>query len=256
MSTGEEIAYAKFKEALINFGVRPRAAEVYLLLVESSEELSGNQIVKKTNIPRTEIYRMLFELEGKGLIYGTLSRPVKYHATPLSETIENLIKIKKFQIEKQISFLRESGEQVTKLLVPYNISEYKILFSRLQGIVIYNKAREIARKTEKVCVSGLSNDIYRLYQNDFFDYLRGNCELVLKENSTGQSEYLKGRERVNVKMAKNNDVLHFILAGNEALLFLDADRSSMRMNNLRAMWTNEPEIVRSLRMLFQMLYSE
>jgi sugar-specific transcriptional regulator TrmB len=77
-------------QLLIDLGLSQLQAKVYLALLESDKR-TATDINKKTKIARQEVYRIVEELEPKGIVTKTITSPVQFHPTPLPETLAILI---------------------------------------------------------------------------------------------------------------------------------------------------------------------
>jgi sugar-specific transcriptional regulator TrmB len=77
-------------EFLTEIGFTRNQAILYLTLLKL-EEADVRRLFEETNIPRSEIYRILKELQKKGLVEKKITAPLRYHATPLDLGLQLLI---------------------------------------------------------------------------------------------------------------------------------------------------------------------
>lgn len=76
--------------ALIELGLKPYEARVYLALVDGKER-SATEIVSVTGVPQPRVYSVLESLAAKGLVEILLTKPKKYRAVEPSVAIDRLV---------------------------------------------------------------------------------------------------------------------------------------------------------------------
>jgi sugar-specific transcriptional regulator TrmB len=112
---------------LCEIGFTKTQAKIYLTLLKM-EEADGRTLTKNTHTPRTEVYRILDELQRKGLVEKEIAAtPYKFKAVPLKLGLQILMAHKGRQYRemerKTKDFLRKNQTR------PINVSherEYKI----------------------------------------------------------------------------------------------------------------------------------
>jgi sugar-specific transcriptional regulator TrmB len=115
---------------LSEIGFTKSQATVYLALLKL-EEADVRRLFEKTNIPRSEIYRILKELQKKGLVAKKITTPYLYTPTPMHFGLQLMI-IKRIQRCKEIqektkNFLRkyQSKEGETLLELQYQLTMFE-----------------------------------------------------------------------------------------------------------------------------------
>jgi len=88
-------------ETLKYFGLSPNQAKVYLN-IGSTKFFSVNEIQKKAEVPRQEIYRILFALEKFGLVEKTVDRPIRFRGIPFKQGVSFLLKKRVQETKKMI----------------------------------------------------------------------------------------------------------------------------------------------------------
>lgn len=131
----------KIIESLQKFGLTRYEAKAYIG-ISNLISARAEEIAKSSEIPRSKIYNTLKELEKKGFITITHTRPLEYKAIPPSE----IFKKKKEELIKE---LEDSGEKLDEI---YNnqISEIQApvwLIKTSENII--TKEVEIIRRTKK-----------------------------------------------------------------------------------------------------------
>ena len=81
-------------------------AKVYLTLA-TLEKATAKEISNHSNVAREEVYRLLTELQKKGLIERIIASPTQFKATPIEEGLSILIRRK----EKEIAGIKKKGKQ-------------------------------------------------------------------------------------------------------------------------------------------------
>ncbi len=101
-------------------GLNQYESKAYLSLLLKEKPLSASEVGEEADIPRPRTYDVLRDLEKKGMVTQQPSRPIKYSALPVKESIDNLkrIEIKEHEerieeIEKVKQTLQEEVEQIT-----------------------------------------------------------------------------------------------------------------------------------------------
>ena len=97
-------------EFLTEIGFTRNQAILYLTLLKL-EEADVRRLYEETNIPRSEIYRILKELQKKGLVEKKITAPLRYRPTPLDLGLQLLIsnkiqRCKEIQVKTK-KFLRK-----------------------------------------------------------------------------------------------------------------------------------------------------
>ncbi len=133
-------------QTLMELGLTSSQAKVYLSLV-TSEKLKGSLIWKKSGVARQDIYRILAELQEKGLVEKIIANPTEYRAAPMEEGVSVLLKKKADEYtvaEKRTKDLlrrfklpasQDTGEDYQFSLVPEReatLSKFRIAFDNVQ----------------------------------------------------------------------------------------------------------------------------
>jgi sugar-specific transcriptional regulator TrmB len=86
-------------ETLICLGLTERQAKVYLALVRMGIS-KVDAISLGSTVHRSEVYRVVADLEKKGLVHVKLSTPKLFSAVPITDAVEILIKRRKDEFFK------------------------------------------------------------------------------------------------------------------------------------------------------------
>jgi sugar-specific transcriptional regulator TrmB len=257
---------ATMEETLSKFGLIKNEIRVYLYLARAGEKKAG-EIAEAISLHRTETYRILRDLEKKGIVFSIFKKPLKFTAVPLEKAIDILINVQKFRIrllEKEKTNLVNMWLSIPQ---PNIESAKKELFQMLEGEQqVILKAEELLEKSKSE-FQILAPDGYlaQLYYSDFLDKLKSNLNkidiMLLTENSPKSIYFIEQmnwpkENRRTVEASNHPDLPCFIISDKKELLiaFHDSDTAneSHEKKKLRtvALWTNYTAFINTLQMLF------
>ncbi|MGF3522008.1 MAG: TrmB family transcriptional regulator, partial [Candidatus Bathyarchaeia archaeon] len=176
------------EETLARFGLLKNEIKVYLYLARAGEKKAG-EIAEAISLHRTETYRILRDLEKKGILFSIFEKPLKFTAVPLDKAIDVLVEAQKMKIkllEKEKQSLVELWMSVPQMKVE---SAKRELFQMLEGEQqVILKADELLERTEQEFLIFAPDEyLAQLYYSDFTDKLKQKqSELditLLTENS-------------------------------------------------------------------------
>ncbi|MBS7632031.1 TrmB family transcriptional regulator [Candidatus Bathyarchaeota archaeon] len=249
------------EKALHRLGLSKNEVRVYLYIARTGEH-KASEISEALALHRTETYRILRDLEKKGLTSSVFEKPLKFIATPFEKALDVLIETKKMKInllEKRKSNLCSLWLSLPKTEIE---QERKEVFQILEGEEQINlKADEIVTNTTKeMFVFFSEQDIAGFYHAGLLDKLetasRNGISIQLLANYSPKSCFFL--EKTKLKKAKYSastvdGLPTFILADNEQLLLL------IRKNNgkkrVAALWTNYDAFTKALKALFLELWN-
>lgn len=258
------------EDMFLKFGLSRNEIRVYVYLARSGMR-KAREISDALSLHRTETYRILRDLEKRGLISCVLEKPLKFMATPFEETLDTLIKAKKLKIQllerrkKNLIDLWFSIPQ--QKIEPQNKEIFQILEGEEQMII---KANEILERTkEEIYVLAPDLDLLRLYHSGFTDSLekisRKNVKVRLLTNHSPKSRFIAEKMKLtDVKHLFSNveDLPSFIISDQEQLLFSikngnDIQDSGMRRRKekISFLWTNYDAFIKALKTLFLGLWN-
>jgi DNA-binding PadR family transcriptional regulator len=157
------------KNALRNFGLTEKEAEVYIFLAKRGALKSG-QISKQLKKNKGQVYRILSRLKEKGVVEATLEFPTRYSAVPLEKTINAFIKSRREEIslvERTKQELLRDWEKISKIEVELTSDKFTIIEGSKK---IYRKIMEMVEKTKsKFSAASTISDLVRTEQFGVFD---------------------------------------------------------------------------------------
>jgi len=252
---------------LQKLGLSKNEIRVYIFLARSRER-KASEVSEVLGLHRTETYRVLRELEKRGLVSSVFEKPLKFIGTPFERAIEALIEAKKFRIQRLEKKKQDLIDIWLSLPSPEVEQETKEVFQILEGEEqIDFKANEMVESAqEELSIFSSEEDLARLYHSGLIDRLeklsKKNFDVKLLTNNSPKSRFFVEKIRLtNARYAKSDikDLPTFILADQEQLLFM------IRKNNkkcgvkakrvkLAALWTNYEAFLKALTELFSGLW--
>jgi HTH-type transcriptional regulator, sugar sensing transcriptional regulator len=250
------------EETLSRFGLLKNEIRVYLHLARAGEMKAGD-LAEAIALHRTETYRILRDLEKKGIVFSIFEKPLKFTAVPLDKAIDLLVDAQKIQIkllEQEKPSLVELWHSIPKQKA---VEQKKELFQMIEGEEqVLMKAKELIQKTEnEFKVFASATYLSQLYYSDFSDNLKEQSKKVnvtlVTDNSLksayflGQLNWLSETNRIVddqklpcFMISDNKEVLitfHEDAAGNDEI---------KKKNKVAGIWTNYSSLVKVLTLLF------
>jgi sugar-specific transcriptional regulator TrmB len=253
------------EETLSRFGLLKNEIKVYLYLARSGEK-KASEIAESVSLHRTETYRILRDLEKKGILFSVFEKPLKFTAVPLDKAIDVLVDAQKMRIK----LLEKEKENLVKLWLsipqPHVEKEKKELFQMLQGEQqVALKAEELLEKTKKE-IQIFVPDYYlaQLYYTDFTDKLKnklGKLDIaLLLENSPKSVFFMEKMQwpKQKCRIVDAQNLPCFIISDRKELLIAFHEThakhaSDKKKDRTAAIWTNYTAFVWTLQMLFSKL---
>jgi sugar-specific transcriptional regulator TrmB len=253
------------EETLSRFGLLKNEIRVYLYLARAGEKKAG-EIAEAIALHRTETYRILRDLEKKGIVFSIFEKPLKFTAVSLDKAIDLLVDAQKIKIkllEQEKPSLVELWQSMPQ---PKVEASKKELFQMLEGEQqVLMKANELLEKTKDSFQIYASADyLSELYYNDFSDKLKSQANkvdvTVLTDTSVksayflGQMKWLSDQNRVS-----NSESLPcFMISDSKEILIAfhekDGDCDEVKKKfRTAAIWTNYNALVNTLEVLFTKL---
>ena len=249
-------------------GLSKNEIRVYVYLARSRER-KASEVSEALSLHRTETYRILRDLEKRGLVSSVFEKPLKFIATPFERAIEALIEAKKLGIQRLESRKQRLVDIWLSLPQPQVEFTRKEVFQILEGEEqIDLKAKEIIQGTEReVKVFASKEDLGRLYYSGFIDELerlsRKGFDIKLLTTSSSKSRFfIEKIKLVNARVAVSDveGVPTFILVDQRQLLFMirkngDDSGEKVRREKVAALLTNYEAFINALGKLFSELWN-
>ncbi len=250
------------EETLAHFGLLKNEIRVYLHLARSGEKKAG-EIAEAIQLHRTETYRILRDLEKKGIVFSIFEKPLKFTAVPLDKAIDLLVDAQKIKIKLLEQEKPSLVELWRSMPQPKVEALKKELFQMLEGEQqVLMKANELLDRTEETFQIYASADYFsELYYNDFSDKLKTQANKVQVSVATdnslksayflGQMKWLGDSHRItedcNLPCFMISDKREVLIAFHEKTQDEDDSKKKVRT---AAIWTNYSALVNTLQTLF------
>lgn len=261
---------ADIEKTLLQFDLSRNEIRVYLYLARSGVQ-KAREISDTLSLHRTETYRILRDLEKRGLLSCILEKPLKFTAVPFGDAYDVLVKTKKLNLQ----LLERKKKDLVDLWasIPQQRAEpeTKEIFQILEGEEqLILKANEIVERTKnEICVLAPDLGLLRFYHSGFTDNLKKlskkKAKVRLLTNSSPKSRFIAekiGISDVSYLAVKSGDLPSFILSDQQEILFSirngnDDHYSGMRRRKekISFLWTNYGTFIRALRLLFVNLWN-
>ena len=254
------------EDTLFRFGLLKNEIRVYVYLVRAGERKAA-EVAEAISLHRTETYRILRDLEKKGIVFSVFERPLKFTAVPLERAVDLLIEAQKMKIkllEQEKASLVELWSSMPQPKVESNKKEiFQILEGGQQMLL---KANELLGKArEEIQIFAPGEYLAQLYNSDFIDNLKLCSKklniALLSENSIKSRFFLEKMSwaihKHGVVDAKN--IPCFIISDrNELLIAIQQneegeDGIDRKKSKTVALWTNYNAFIETLEMLFSKL---
>lgn len=249
---------------LQKLGLSKNEIRVYVYLARSQER-KASEISEALSLHRTETYRILRDLEKRGLVSSVFEKPLRFIATPFERAIEALIEAKKLRIQQLERKKKDLIDIWLSLPQPKLVQERKEVFQILEGEEqIDFKANEIIQNARgEINVFASEDDLARLYHSGFVDRVerlsKKDFNVRLLTNNSRKSRFFGEKIKLpNVRYAVSEveNVPTFILADQEQLLFMiRKDNEKAKRVKIAALWTNYEAFIRALEKLFSELWN-
>ena len=257
------------EQTFSHFGLLKNEIKVYLYLARAGQKKAG-EIAEAISLHRTETYRILRDLEKKGILFSVFEKPLKFTAIPIDKAIDQLVDAQKMRIkilEKEKANVVELWLQMPQIIVE---KAKKELFQMLEGEQqVILKAQEILERSEKeLQIFAPSDYLSQLYYSDFTDKLKTYSEkldITLLTDDSPRSRFFTEQidlPKEKLGLVEAQGVPCFIISDHKELLiaFHYDDNSSefgdKKKFRTSAIWTNYNAFIWTLQMLFSKLHQD
>jgi sugar-specific transcriptional regulator TrmB len=256
------------ENTLLKLGLSKNEVRVYLYSARHGER-KASEISEALCLHRTETYRILRDLEKRGMVSSVFEKPLKFIATPFEKAIDLLIEAKKLKIKLLERKKKDLVDLWLSLPHPQVAPERKEVFQILEGEEQLDlRADEILGKTKKeLLVFAPENDLAHFYYSGFLDKLeksaKRNMGVMLLTNRSSKSQFFVDKTKLNARYSSSNieDLPSFIIADQEHLLLAIrktdenlGDDARGRHGKIAALWTNYGAFIKALGKLFVALW--
>ena len=159
------------EKVLKSFGLTEKETEVYIFIAKHGF-LKGREITIQMKIDKGQLYRILRNLQKKGIVEATLEYPTRFTAAPFETVIDTFVKSKREEVA-QIEEARKDLLSVWKKIGQTEIKSSLEKFAFIEGNEkIHHRISQMAKETSSQLSMALTvSDLFRAEQFGVFDTL-------------------------------------------------------------------------------------
>jgi sugar-specific transcriptional regulator TrmB len=254
------------EDTLSRYGLLKNEIRVYLHLARFGERKAG-EVAESISLHRTETYRILRDLEKKGIVFSVFEKPLKFTAVPLDKAIDLLIEVQKMRIqllEKEKAGLVNIWESMPQ---PKVEKVKKEIFQILEGgqQIILKASELLDRSKSEFQIFAPSEYLAQLYHGEFTDKLRkciSKLKITLLTEDSPKSRYFLEQMKwpqQNYQVVTAENLPCFMISDGKELLMavedsdVSDDGSGKKKSKTVALWTNYTAFVWTLQTLLSKL---
>ena len=250
-------------ERLRDFGFTGEEADTYVFILRAGP-CPARVVARRFEVSRMKAYRILKELEDRGLVHRIIGRPMRFVAAPLKEILNRHIdevrgKLKR--LEESEREITENWERMSRRIEPLSAEpRFRIFQGRQQVYDLIQKMGERAAK--EVIILTTANDLTRLSLLGIDDGLkalarRGTQVRVLtpvaKENLDDVEGFLDG---IEVRSASLPAPMRIVVVDEHEALTTVAmdDTMSVTTQDDTGLWTNSSSYIKAMKVFFEAMW--
>lgn len=260
------------KQILKDLGLTDKEGEMYVFLAKHGALRSG-EITKLIKMDKAEVYRVLTNLQTKGLVEKTLESPTRFISTPFERAIDSFIKYKRDEanlVERTKKDLIRDWNQITKTRQTLPFERFIVIEGRRK---IYPRISEMIKETKKeLSIASTVTGYLRAEEFGVLDEILNNPLKTkidfrfltkIKDNDSKliQKFFKKIPKDITNIEIKTPDLPSKLLSSmilkdrEELLLFIHSLPEEESIENDNAgLWTNCKTIVQSFALMFEDLW--
>ncbi|MGD0804268.1 MAG: helix-turn-helix domain-containing protein [Candidatus Bathyarchaeia archaeon] len=180
----QENQYNALKEintALLRLRLSKNEVKIYLFLARQGAQ-KAQRIAESLGLPRTEAYKVLRELENKGIIFRILERPMKFMVVPFEKILEEDIEERRqkiLKLEKKKDELLHLWQTLPKACNTEDVKEsLQIIEGKRQ--ISARIAQILGETNRKIRVVVSDRHLVWLFNSTFFEELNEKGEVEAK----------------------------------------------------------------------------
>lgn len=254
----ENNLFKKVTELFSKFGLSQYESYIYIFLAKNGRK-TASQIYKTLRIPKTETYRILAKLQGRGLVSSSFDHPMTYMASSINKVVESLINQEKNRINDLEAHKQELIELFHKIpsfesdTLNENGNQFQILHGHCQ---INNKIKEMLVKAKtRFLLMGSENEFVQLYKDGIFELLKkSKLDIKILSSDSKKARYFFQnikKDRIKLISEKDRRSLCFAIKDEDEIVFFMKNGSPKEKI---AIWSDSTPIVTPLDLLFNIVW--
>ena len=262
----------KIKEVLTSLGLTKTDVKVYIYLAKRGPK-RASETAKNLKMSKQQLYPLIKNLQGMGVVTSTLERPARFCAVSFSKLID-LFTRAKIEEAKRIQQNKKELIQDWQSIVIKETTDRTEKFSVIEGRkFVYSKIQQMIQETTKqLSIVAPLSSLIRIDQSGFLDstysFQRKSkinfnflTELTDQNLNAGKS-LLERTIKTGIKIRGRNPELGLrlfprmiIRDDTEILLFITSDRGIYSSDGSEnTLWTNCKSLINSFQCVFDELW--
>ncbi len=266
----EYLQFAEETAALFGvFGLSKTQAKIYMAL-NALGVATASEIAVLSKIRREEVYRIMPELENRGVITSRLEAPRKFAATEPKTALDILVKMKVEDLDKEMLMLQQRKEELISRLLntSFGIYEENSVEALSRQVNVDMRLSQMTKKAKNQILLVCSIDEMKKIINE----MQEAAGLIKLRTIVGEGEF----QDETVDSVDGKELGHFLAAAGRGNCSVDLRFVAKRAFNLvivdgreaiwgeskllrferRVLWTNDPVQVGILKRAFENLWQE
>jgi CheY-like chemotaxis protein len=261
--------YSKFAEEtadlFVFFGLSKSQAKIYIA-VNTLGVATAAEIAALSKIRREEVYRIMPELENRGIIISKLDAPRKFASTEPQTALKILMDTKVESMEKEIRDLNQRKERLIEILqkTSFGIHEEKAVeaLSRPENVKLRLK-QMLKKASAKIFLVGSVEETQKIINLE--DERKANVKtkiiLDMSDSEDQEDEDVSGKSTIISYFGDKNFDLRQIKECMFNLVIVDGKegiwgQAILDKTPRKVFWTNDPVQVKILERAFENLWQE
>ena len=253
-------------QTLLRLGLTSSQAKVYLALVNLGKA-SGKTVWKCSGVARQDVYRVLTELQEKGLVEKTIAKPAGFKPVPMQDGLEILLKRKNKEYgeieEKTKQFLQKLKETEKEPEITQEDSEFYLIPAKEASLQKMKKCLATAQKNADFVGSWKRiQQIASLQKDDLLKAASRGVKLrfvtTIPDNSEASAkaplDVLKLGYEVRFAAPFSPEASMAILDGKEVLVSTEAKKPFYLDSPL--LWSNNDSFALAMQHYFDLMWEK
>jgi sugar-specific transcriptional regulator TrmB len=254
------LSHEEAVQTIVNLGMTVLQAKVYIALAELGTS-TGGTTAKAAKVASQDVYRILSELQEKGLIEKIIAKPTMYKATPIKEGLSMLLQNKKeeyIETEKQAktmanNFYESKNQNILNKSAFVITSEVTLLFKG------HEKLADITKNSiEAIIPVKMNKKIF--FQNSPFAKrtirrgvkIRVVTQKVDEESIPRNSKSLLKSPLFEIRyLPKDSEQFGMFIFDRQEVTLAMSEKKPMP-----SLWTNNPHVVKLAENYFENMWNK
>jgi len=149
---------------LRSMGLNLYEAKAYAALLLYGDQTAA-ELSTRADLPRPRVYDIVGSLVKKGFVIVHPGRPVKYRAVPPKEAVENYIRSRRLEFEKEVEKIKRIGMEIEKRDIPQRKDERHNVWFLHNEVALRGRLEEMIRSGNNEIIAALPSDFLLDYYN-------------------------------------------------------------------------------------------